>query len=637
MSKEYKSLEHIIREIAEGVGIIGDDKPKGTPKTFLTRKYKSQNGGHTSAGHGSHANMKQADDIKMECAPPETSGVTMGLMSTESGKKKIKEGDQSTDGAMSSGDSGSLSATESGKKKMKEEVEQVNEVNVNSRHYEIGFSHGINGNSFQSPLPAPTLNGTRYLNPKEKSKWEKTTRDYAAGFKSGRSSREKTNEEAEYTDVDGVSKGTEERRKVVNVGRPDTAKNPMDTKAKLAKQTEIKTKIIDEEKTSDNKEKVALEKGKTKVEFNPTLKNANPENVGEEINKNESEKGIKEMSDEVKNPLIDAFLALQAENSGNMFEAAKHLSAKQKKIAAVAGDKDKIDAADFAALRAGKKMDNKECESGCKEEVEQVDEISTDTARSFVSKAKGTGRTQGVLRARGKMTGEPYPLVDKKHGNVTVGHASPKVLTKEDVEFSADELAHFDSVVEALGQSKDATQKGSFNKAGSTTTNGDPVRPTVPDRDLTDSVIEETEKKEYKKLSYDEFVKGRIENPTPEQHKEIGQRLKKAGVPGSGWHFRKAKEMQKNVKEETIDEARGRPKKTDDDAPQHSGRDPKQHIQVIAGQAAAGRHIEFHHNDGSKSTITHQKGREIVAKLNGMKPAERHAAVNKMHDSSKGM
>ena len=150
-------------------------------------------------------------------------------------------------------------------------------------------------------------------------------------------------------------------------------------------------------------------------------------------------------------------------------------------------------------------------------------------------------------------------------------------------------------------------------------------------------MIEETEKKEYKKLSYDEFVKGRIENPTPEQHKEIGQRLKKAGVPGSGWHFRKAKEMQKNVKEETIDEARGRPKKTDDDAPQHSGRDPKQHIQVIAGQAAAGRHIEFHHNDGSKSTITPQKGREIVAKLNGMKPAERHAAVNKMHDSSKGM
>jgi hypothetical protein len=58
------------------------------------------------------------------------------------------------------------------------------------------------------------------------------------------------------------------------------------------------------------------------------------------------------------------------------------------------------------------------------------------------------------------------------------------------------------------------------------------------------------ENKEYKKLSYDDFTKGRIENPTPEQHKEIGRRLKKAGVPGSGWHFKKAKETAKPVKEE---------------------------------------------------------------------------------------
>lgn len=42
------------------------------------------------------------------------------------------------------------------------------------------------------------------------------------------------------------NRNTDERRKVVNVGRPDTAKNPMDTRSKLAKQGEIKTKIIDE-------------------------------------------------------------------------------------------------------------------------------------------------------------------------------------------------------------------------------------------------------------------------------------------------------------------------------------------------------------------------------------------------------
>ena len=42
------------------------------------------------------------------------------------------------------------------------------------------------------------------------------------------------------------NRNTDERRKVANVGRPNTAKNPMDTRSKLAKQGEIKTKIIDE-------------------------------------------------------------------------------------------------------------------------------------------------------------------------------------------------------------------------------------------------------------------------------------------------------------------------------------------------------------------------------------------------------
>lgn len=42
------------------------------------------------------------------------------------------------------------------------------------------------------------------------------------------------------------NRNTDERRKVANVGRPDTAKNPMDPRSKLAKQGEIKTKIIDE-------------------------------------------------------------------------------------------------------------------------------------------------------------------------------------------------------------------------------------------------------------------------------------------------------------------------------------------------------------------------------------------------------
>jgi len=43
-----------------------------------------------------------------------------------------------------------------------------------------------------------------------------------------------------------MNRNTELRRKVVNVGRPDTADSNFDPKSKLAKQGEIKTKIIDE-------------------------------------------------------------------------------------------------------------------------------------------------------------------------------------------------------------------------------------------------------------------------------------------------------------------------------------------------------------------------------------------------------
>lgn len=46
------------------------------------------------------------------------------------------------------------------------------------------------------------------------------------------------------------NRNTDERRKVVNVGRPDTAKNPMDTRAKLVKQAEIKNKIIEDQEKS---------------------------------------------------------------------------------------------------------------------------------------------------------------------------------------------------------------------------------------------------------------------------------------------------------------------------------------------------------------------------------------------------
>ena len=87
------------------------------------------------------------------------------------------------------------------------------------------------------------------------------------------------------------------------------------------------------------------------------------------------------------------------------------------------------------------------------------------------------------------------------------------------------------------------------------------------------------------------------------------------------------------AKEETLEE--GRPKKNP--TPETTERDPRKHIQVEAGRAAAGNVIDFHHNDGSKSKITPAMGRRIVSHLNSLKPADRQSAVNKMHDSAEGL
>jgi hypothetical protein len=100
-----------------------------------------------------------------------------------------------------------------------------------------------------------------------------------------------------------------------------------------------------------------------------------------------------------------------------------------------------------------------------------------------------------------------------------------------------------------------------------------------------------------------------------------------------------------------LEEGRGRPPKpgskawhakngtspeTSDDTAQQ-GRDPRQHIQVVAGQAAAGRQMDFKHNDDSTSKITPAMGRRITSHLYDLKPADRQAAVNKMHDSAEGL
>jgi hypothetical protein len=100
------------------------------------------------------------------------------------------------------------------------------------------------------------------------------------------------------------------------------------------------------------------------------------------------------------------------------------------------------------------------------------------------------------------------------------------------------------------------------------------------------------------------------------------------------WAEKRASEKAaKSVKEETLQE--GRPRKNP--TPETTERDPRKHIQVEAGRAAAGNVVDFTHNDGSKSKITPAMGRKITSHLQSLKPADRQTAVNKMHDSAEGL
>ena len=113
------------------------------------------------------------------------------------------------------------------------------------------------------------------------------------------------------------------------------------------------------------------------------------------------------------------------------------------------------------------------------EENYQLDELERSTLVSYIKKAGKSKATPANLSKRGKGIAMAGKKIEKMKEEIEI------------INFSEAELAYFDSIMEAEPVAKtDATSKGSFKKAGSTTPNGDPVRPTVPTRDLTDSVAE---------------------------------------------------------------------------------------------------------------------------------------------------
>lgn len=92
-----------------------------------------------------------------------------------------------------------------------------------------------------------------------------------------------------------------------------------------------------------------------------------------------------------------------AEEVAKILAQEAELSPKQKKIAKMAGDKDKIDAADFAALRAGKKME---------EGFDDMEKYLKDKAKPQPS--GGAGKKQGSRYGGSKQKEDPKEKDDMK-------------------------------------------------------------------------------------------------------------------------------------------------------------------------------------------------------------------------------
>ena len=204
---------------------------------------------------------------------------------------------------------------------------------------------------------------------------------------------------------------------------------PIDkTEAQKRKERQAKLDAIEDKRAERDAGKEKPKSAVTKVsgtQYGGSKQKDDPEQQDEELKGNQSK------IDANHNGKIDAddFKKLRAMKK-------EELSPKQKKIAAMAGDKGKIDAADLAALRSGKKP-------GCDtydEEVEQQDEAaySAKAARAgkdigkpgknFAMIASKAGKRYGSTETGKKVAGAILAKIRAKHEEV---EQVAEILTKK--------------------------------------------------------------------------------------------------------------------------------------------------------------------------------------------------------------
>jgi hypothetical protein len=240
---------------------------------------------------------------------------------------------------------------------------------------------------------------------------------------------------------EAMARNSAKRMQVTNVARPDTATDPTDVKSKIAKQGEIKTKIIDEDTDApevadkkkkgdddaapkkaksdemDDKDAKEIKGGKTEVDLDPKTDD-DPDESAEEDKK--SKKATK-----AENAKIGAKSGVKEEMTNTPFglpqslidSVTEALKGGQKNL-----DKNhngKLDGQDFKILRGETKAKAKpqydKARPAFKEEAEQIDELSKKTLGNYVKSAAASMDDMRADNEKGKEMGagsDPY-LVKK--------------------------------------------------------------------------------------------------------------------------------------------------------------------------------------------------------------------------------
>ena len=337
--------------------------------------------------------------------------------------------------------------------------------------------------------------------------------------------------------------------------------------------------------------------------------------------------GKKKKMSEDTNPLIAAFLKLQNENSKNMFEAAKKAKKDYDKDGKIESPKDEVWGSRFRAAKMAGKMEEGMIDP--KDPSVQGSGDVTSTPAKKISMPKPTApKTDSSVQGSGDVTMNGKPTRVKEDSEVTFSQAEIDHINSFFLEAS---VAPNRPEV-AIGADSTSDKMSQNDVTGTSTEDGKKkkIKEETDAEDETNMAKTQLKAMSAKAKNLHSKLKTSRNLPAWVQSKLAVAKDKISGVDDYMTHS-----DEKIRKEEVEHIEEGRPKKNP--TPETTDRDPRKHIQVEAGRAAAGNVVDFHHNDGSKSKITPAMGRRIVSHLQGLKPADRQAAVNKMHDSAEGL